>query len=318
MRLTSPAGLGIRALLGAGVAGAVLVASAVVVAVSGAALLLAVPALVAPDGWLERGLLWGVAISAVLVLPAFAVVVGYLVRYERRLLLEGTAPVTTIDAEATRALDDDATRFATQFGVPEAQIRLHPASAPFAYTTARPSDPLLGVRRTGSPVIVVSKGLVRTLPRDETAAVLAHEFAHLANDDLRLTSWLLVPLVAAEFLHDGRETPTDGRNPLEWLLATVALIGVGVFSRGRELAADRAAAAATGDPGSLASALERLDDRRSSRPTTDLRAHARSTNAISVLPTLGADDAGGLRSTHPSLETRLGALRSLSRERRTP
>ncbi|MDG5760934.1 M48 family metalloprotease [Natronococcus sp. A-GB1] len=277
MRLTSPIGLGVRALLSAGVAGAVLVASAAVVAVSGAALLLAVPALVAPDGWLERGLLWGVAVSAVLVLPAFAIVVGYLVRYERRLLLEGTAPVTAIDAEEPRALDDDATRFATQFGVPKPQIRLHPASAPFAYTTSRPNDPLLGVRQTGEPVIVISKGLARTLPRDETAAVLAHEFAHLANDDLRLTSWLLVPLVAAEFLHDGRETPTDRREP-----------------------------------------LERLADRRSSCPTTDLRKHARSTNAVSVLPTLGSDDApGGLRSTHPSLETRLEALRSPSRERRS-
>lgn len=215
MRLTSPVGLGVRALLSAGVTGAVLLASAVVVAVSGAALLLAVPVLVAPDGWLERGLLWGVAVSAVLVFPAFTVVTGYSVRYERRLLLEGTAPVTAIDAEETRALDDDATRFATQFGVPKPQVRLHPAPAPFAYTTYRPSDPLVGVRRTGSPVVVVSKGLVRTLPRDETAAVLAHEFAHLANDDLRLTSWLLVPLVAAEFLHDGGEAPTGRREPLE-------------------------------------------------------------------------------------------------------
>ncbi len=319
MRLTSPIGLGIRALLSAGVAGAVLVVSAVVATVSGAALLLAVPALVAPAGWLERGLLWGVAVSAVLVLPAFAVVIGYVVRHERRLLLEGTAPVTAIDDEATRALDGDATRFATQFGVPKPQVRLHPVPAPFAYTTYRPSDPLVGVRRTGSPVIVVSKGLVRTLPRDETAAVLAHEFAHLANDDLRLTAWLLVPLVAAEFLHDGRETPTDGREPLEWLLATVALIGVGVFSRGREIAADRAAAAATGDPGSLASALERLDATRSSHPTTDLRKHARSTNAVSVLPTLGTDDSvSGLRSTHPPLETRLESLRSLTRDRRNP
>jgi heat shock protein HtpX len=188
---------------------------------------------------------------------------------------------------------------------------------PFAYATSRPNDPLLGVRRTGEPVIVVSKGLVRTLPRDETAAVLAHEFTHLANDELRLTAWLLVPLVATEFLHDGRETPTDGREPLEWLLATVALAGVGVFSRGREIAADRAAVAATGDPGSLASALERLDDHRSSRPTTDLRKHARSTNAVSVLPTLGTDDSlSGLRSTHPPLETRLEALRSLTRDRR--
>lgn len=179
-------------------------------------------------------------------------------------------------------------------------------------------DPVVAVRRNGSPILVLSKGLIETLPERELEAVLAHEVAHLSNDDLQLTSWLLVPLFAAEFLHDDGERPWDG-DPIGWLLATVALVGVGVFSRGREIAADRAAVAATGDPGSLASALERLDDHRSSRPTTDLRKHAQSTNAVSVLPTLGtADSPSGLRSTHPPLETRLEALRSLSRERRTP
>ncbi|WP_049927637.1 M48 family metallopeptidase [Halopiger goleimassiliensis] len=312
MRLTSPVGLLVRALLGACVSGLALLGSAYTVVAFAAAVVLVVVTEVGPVALTESNVLWALGLGSVLVLPCFAFVVAHAIRLERRRLLETTVPVAATDSETARTLEATATRLAAQFDVSKPAIRLHPAETPVAYTTYRPTDPVVAIRRTGSPVVVVSKGLVRTLSNEEREAVLAHEFGHLANDDLQLTSWLLVPLFAADFLDDNDD---EWRvDPLGWVLTSVGLVGVGVFSRGRELAADRAAVEATGNPGALASALETLHDRRTRRPTTDLRASARTTNAINVLPTLGdsGPGTGGLRGTHPPLEARLEQCRSLA------
>lgn len=314
MRLTSPIGLGLRALLSATIAGLALLASVYVVGAFAAEAILVVAAELGPVAMTERNILWTLAVGSTLVLPFFALVVAAAVRRERRQLLEGTVPVDEIDAETARALEATATRLANQFDVAPPQLRLRSESAPLAYTTSRPSDPVVSIRRRGAPIVVLSRGLVQTLPERELEAVLAHEFAHLANDDLQLISWLLVPLFAAEFLYDNDEDEKWQLDPLGWVLTTVALVGIGVFSRGRELAADRGAAAATGDPGALAAALERLAERPDRRPSMDLR-HARSTSAINVLPTLGDGETGGLRATHPPLEARLEALRPIAAER---
>ncbi|NGM67853.1 M48 family metalloprotease [Natronolimnobius sp. AArcel1] len=319
MRLTGPIGIGVRALLAAGITGLTLLASAYIITVFAAALVLFVVMQLGPLEFTETSFLWTLVIAAIPVLPCFAVVISHAIRLERVELLERTVPTSEIDSEAIRALEAATTRLAAQFDSTTPEIRVRPDATPMAYTTARPTDPVIAVRRRSSPVIVVSKGLVQTLSSDELEAVVAHECAHLANDDLQLTSWLLVPLFAAEFLSDNDDDEPWRLDPLGWALTSVGLVGLGVFSRGRELAADRAAAEATIEPGALASALERLAQRRR-RPSRDLR-HTRSTNAINVVPTLGQDgdvggseSGGGLRSTHPSLEVRLEALRSLTAE----
>jgi heat shock protein HtpX len=64
-----------------------------------------------------------------------------------------------------------------------------------------------------------------------------------------------------------------------WVLSKALL---SVFTRQRELVADRAAARATGSPASLAGALRRLDVDAENVPTDDLRAVA-SVGALSVV-----------------------------------
>ena len=98
------------------------------------------------------------------------------------------------------------------------------------------------------------------------------------------------------------------------LLLSSSTLGVGLFSRGREFAADRAAVATTGEPGALAAALERLDSATADRPPEDLRTHARSVDAMSVLPTLvpERDGGGGLFAPHLATERRLERLRRLA------
>ncbi|WP_254764470.1 M48 family metallopeptidase [Natrinema marinum] len=235
------------------------------------------------------------------------------VRLGRTDLLQRTTPFSEIAGKEPSNTEYAISRLASQIDVPTPPIRVNPTATPLAFTTYRSDDPIVRTGHDATPVLVVSRGLIETLSESELSAVLAHELAHISNDDLRLLTVILIPLIGAE-----RLTPDEGStsNVLEvcgHLLNSIALIGVGVFSRGRELAADRAAAELTGDPAALATALEKLDEAAPAKPTADLREHARSTNAIAILPTLGDErPSSGLRSTHPPLETRLRQLRSLA------
>jgi len=122
--------------------------------------------------------------------------------------------------------------------------------------------------------IAVTEGLLRRLSLAETAGVLGHEMAHIRNSDLlvmgladvmtrvlQLMSYAALGLalfnVAAMAL---------GEDTISWWAvlflylapALSSLLQLGL-SRAREFEADRTAAALTGDPASVASALRRLE-----------------------------------------------------------
>ncbi|WP_222917123.1 M48 family metalloprotease [Natrinema sp. SYSU A 869] len=228
------------------------------------------------------------------------------IRNERRYLLEKTRHVAETDAVE---LEATVRRLATQFDVPTPALRVQPINTPVAYTTSRPAAPLVRTGTANTPVVVLSTGLIETVSPAELEAILAHELAHIVNDDLRLITAILVPLMTAELLYEGT-SPSDPLDLIGYLLATVAAIGVGVFSR--EVAADRAAAIVTGNPAQLAAALERLYESEPQRPSEDLRNHAQVTNAVNFVPTITPErTAGHLWSTHPSLETRIEELQSV-------
>lgn len=319
MRLTTPAGLAIRAVLAAAISGMVLAGSFAIVAVIAIAGGMIISAY-ATDllGAVQRSpprLFWPIvwSLCALGATGWFVRTIERIVRTERRALLERAVPPSEVAVVETSHLDSTVDRLARQVGIPVPELRVDPTATPLAYTAYRPTDHIVRVGRDDTPVIVLSKGLLELLPRSELVAVLAHEIGHIANDDCRLMTVVLVPLIAAETLTEDEGSTSNVFEVCGHLLCFIASIGVGVFSRGRELAADRAAATMTGEPGALAAALERLDGTEPTKPTADLREHARSTNAINVLPTLGfANTVTGLRSTHPSLETRLEQLRSLA------
>ena len=247
--------------------------------------------------------LFGIALA----LRVWIVDVREAVGQGRTRLLRETVPIDLAPVDTERVTSTTA-RLAAQFDLPVPQVRHHHATTPIACTT----------ERDGETVLVVSSGLLEALPDAELEAVLAHELAHIANGDEQLMTWALVPLLAAEEFHDEMDDEDDLLD-IPWvvfgrLLLRSSTLGVGLFSRGREFAADRAAVTATGDPGALAAALERLDSATASRPPADLRTHARSVDAMSILPTLDPehDGGGGLFATHPATERRLERLRRLA------
>jgi heat shock protein HtpX len=124
-----------------------------------------------------------------------------------------------------------------------------------------------------APSIGVTRGLLRTLPSGELAAVLAHEIAHIRHGDM------FVMRVAAAAGSMTRAMSMAGTLliilyfPVLWAtgttaspLAIVLLVGAPMasdllelsLSRRREFLADAGAVELTGDPVALARALERI------------------------------------------------------------
>lgn len=122
--------------------------------------------------------------------------------------------------------------------------------------------------------IAVTEGLLRRLTLAETAGVLAHEMAHIRNNDLQVMGLadvitrvlqLLSYAALGLALYNGLAFLT-GEDMISWWAvlflylapALSSLLQLGL-SRAREFQADADAAALTGDPGALASALRRLE-----------------------------------------------------------
>ncbi len=209
---------------------------------------------------------------------------------------------------------------------------LHPSEAPDLWALVRelasraglPAVPvphyapsaMVNAFATGSAhrsAIVLTDGLLRSLTPRELTGVVAHEVAHIANEDLRvmgladsisrLTHFMavlgqVVILFSLPALLFGE---VDVNWPALLLLAIapqLALLAQLGLSRVREFDADRLAAELTGDPHGLALALAKIE-----RVSRSWRAW--------LLPGWGHPEPSWLR-THPATTERIERLRELS------
>lgn len=189
----------------------------------------------------------------------------------------------------------------------------------------------IGGPRRGA--VVLDRRLFRVLDTDELEAILAHELAHMEGYDTFLNTLALTAartgaaLVTLAFLpvalvfagadraagwFVGRPGVRPGLDRL-FRRGLVAVLGVvfGLFalayfaySRRQEYVADRRAAAVTGQPVTLARALERIH--RANDPRSGL---------LSVLYTHEERDRHHLLSTHPPLDRRVDRLLELQADR---
>jgi Zn-dependent protease with chaperone function len=84
-------------------------------------------------------------------------------------------------SEPESSVIDPALRMAKNLGIVVLRLLQSPSSVPFAYSIG-------GTEGT----IVISKGLVTRLDRDEVETVLVHEIAHIKNHDTRLSTIVAV------------------------------------------------------------------------------------------------------------------------------
>lgn len=181
-------------------------------------------------------------------------------------------------------------------------------------------------------VICATTGILSRLSRTELEGVIAHELSHVKNYDIRLMSIVTVLVGMIALLADlllrmslwGNRKNDDNRSSgqiqaifmiVGFLLALLSpiiaqLIQLAI-SRRREFLADASGAAMTKYPEGLAKALEKISqDHEPLEAANKATAHLYIANPLKNVHG-GIGWFAGLFNTHPPVEERLKALRSL-------
>jgi len=205
-------------------------------------------------------------------------------------------------------------RLSQQADLPKPTVAVAETEVPNAFATGRsPSN----------STVCVTKGLLRNLDDDELEGVLAHELAHVKNRDVMVMtiasflSTIAFMVVRWGWLFGGNRNRQGGGGVFVAILVSlvvwaVSFVLIRALSRYREYAADRGAAAITGNPSALASALMTISGRMDRVPQEDLREQAEM-NAFFVIP-IKSGVVGRLFSTHPPTERRVERLRDMARD----
>jgi len=196
--------------------------------------------------------------------------------------------------------------------VPTPRLYLIPSEQPNAFATGRNPQ---------HAAVAVTQGLLQQLPPDQLKGVLAHEFAHIKNRDLLVSS--IAAMVAGSIsaianvlqfsLLFGGDDEDSGPLGLIGTLATIILAPLAAallqlaVSRQREYLADATGAQLLGRAAPLADALETLERGAQAVPMAVNPATA-SLYAVNPLPRKGI---ATLFMTHPPLAERIRRLREL-------
>ncbi len=182
---------------------------------------------------------------------------------------------------------------------------------------------------TRDAVIGVTRGCVQQLTRDELQGVIAHEFSHIVNGDMRLNIRLMGILfgilmlaivgrilLRTAYMGGGRSRGNKkGGNPLPFLGIALIIIGyIGVFfanliksaiSRQREYLSDASAVQFTRNPSGIAGALKKIGGLGAGAKVAN--AHASEASHLFFGP-VGGFNLGSMLSTHPPLAERIKRL----------
>lgn len=218
-------------------------------------------------------------------------------------------PLTDGEAPGLRQMVDE---LAHRAEVPVPRLYLIPSPQPNAFATGRNPQ---------HAAVAVTEGLLQHLPADQVRGVLAHEFAHIKNRDILVSS--IAAMVAGaisaianilqfSLLFGGSD---DDDSPLGMIgtLAMIILAPLGAMllqlavSRQREFLADATGAQLLGTPAPLADALETLE-----RGTMALPMQVNPASAsLYIANPLPRGGMSALFMTHPRTAERVRRLRQL-------
>jgi heat shock protein HtpX len=240
-------------------------------------------------------------------------VVGYWFSDKLALRVSRAKPVRPGELPQLEAMVAD---LADRAQVPVPRLYLIPSNAPNAFATGRNPQ---------HAAVAVTEGLLAELPAEEVRGVLAHEFGHIKNRDI-LVSTIAAMIAGAisavasilqfSMLFGGSD---EEDSPLG-LIGTLAAIIVApiaamllqlALSRQREYLADATGAQLLGQAAPLADALENLERGARAIPLNVNPATA-SLYAVNPLPRRGL---ATLFMTHPPIGERIRRLRALDGQR---
>lgn len=202
-------------------------------------------------------------------------------------------------------------------GLPTPKLAIIPTNAINAFATGRN-------RKKG--IVALTQGMINKLSKREVEGVIAHELAHIKNNDIRLMSIaavlvgtiaLLVEFASRSIWFGNNNDSRDTRSGIIYLVVgliavilapIIAQIMKMAISRKREYLADATAAKITRDPEGLALALESI----ASDNTEFEKAHTNTAHMFIYNPLRNkSKHLRNLFSTHPPIEERIKILRSL-------
>jgi heat shock protein HtpX len=192
-----------------------------------------------------------------------------------------------------------------------------PMPAVYLIDTAQPNAFATG-RNPANAAVAVTAGLLQTLTRDQIAAVIAHELAHIKNHDTAIMTVTAtfagaISMLAnfALFFGGSRERLGIVGTIAMMILAPMAAALVQMaISRSREYEADRIGAEICGNPMWLASALERIQLGATQIDNPAAERNPAMAHMFIINP-LHAHRRDKLFSTHPATENRVAALRAM-------
>ncbi len=199
-------------------------------------------------------------------------------------------------------------------GLPMPKVYVIDSPQPNAFATGRNPE---------NAAVAATTGLLRSLSREEIAAVMAHELGHVRNRDtltMTITATIAgaISMLANFALFFGGTGSRENNNPLGAIAVIVAALVAPIaamlvqmaVSRTREYSADRAAAEITGEPSQLASALMKIQNAARQVPNPAAERNPAMAHLFIINPLSGAR-MDNLFSTHPSTENRIAALRAM-------
>lgn len=198
---------------------------------------------------------------------------------------------------------------------------------PKMYVINDPNPNAFASGKRSSPSISVTTGLLQMMNRQELTAVLAHETSHIADNDIQYMMVALVfagviGLVAAfvrnMILFGGIRARGEAG-----LVAIVVALVVSIFavifallirmaiSRSRESLADANGARMVRDPGSLISALKKIQQYDANPQATNVKHANEITASLYFSNPFTNKSLFNLFSTHPPIEERIKKLQQM-------
>ena len=196
--------------------------------------------------------------------------------------------------------------------IPMPKVYIIPSNSPNAFATGRNKN---------HAAVAATEGILKILNDDELKGVLAHEFAHIGNRDILISTVAgtiagVISYIAHMFMWGamfGRDDDRRGGNVVGLLVLAIitpiiaSLIQLAI-SRSREYNADETGAHYVRNGKSLADALEKIEKNVNINP---MRFGNTSTAHLFIANPFRGQNFLRLFMTHPSTEDRTKRLRSM-------
>ena len=207
-------------------------------------------------------------------------------------------------------------KLAKNANLPMPKVYEIPNEQPNAFATGRNPE---------NSTVAATTGLLSRLTKEEIAAVMAHELAHIKNRDTTIMVVAATFAGAISMLANFMMFFGNRRNNQMGFLGILAMMILAplaasliqmAISRSREYEADRVGAEICGNPMWLASALQRIEGFAKKIDNYSAERNP-STAHMFIINPLHAHKHDRLFSTHPSTTNRVNALKNLANNSRS-